>query len=451
MFLTTACIGFVQPFLPPYLKAAGLSDGLIGVVIGVGTGASLVVQPVLGRLSDRWDARRPLMAAAALLGGVAFFAFRWVPSSTGTGSASALAVTAAFLLLVALGTNAITYLSAAGGVLVGRLTQSARGGAAYAGYRVWGSVGFIVTALATGLLLGHAAENSGTGGALGRANLAGVFLWGPLLFVANALVALFVPDRKNTAVRAPAAPDAPAQAAGRPAASESARTPIPPLPWLGQQVTRHKQVALGPFLLAFFLYQFAMGGALAFLSLRLKEQGAGPQFITGVWATGVVFEALMMTRIGRWSDRWGRRPALAVAFAVLPIRLALYALAPGPWWVLAAQTLEGLNFGIMGPISIAFVNDLATDENRGLLQARLAGVSGLAFALGPVAGGLVAGALGYPAAFGALALVALAGTALFVRRVAESHPAAQRLDARAPAALGPLLRLLTAPPQRFGR
>jgi len=203
---------------------------------------------------------------------------------------------------------------------------------------------------------------------------------------------------------------------------------------------------LRPFLIAFFLYQFAMGGMLAFLSLHLKALGAGPGFIPFVWATGVVFEALMMVRIGRWSDKWGRRPALVVAFMALPVRLLLYAVAPNPWFMLAAQTLEALNFGIIGPISIAFVNDLATDRNRGAFQARLAGVSGLAFALGPVAGGLVAGVAGYRVMFVVLASVAVAGAILFVRRVGESHPSAQSLSRRGPALLRPLLRLLIAPP-----
>jgi len=203
---------------------------------------------------------------------------------------------------------------------------------------------------------------------------------------------------------------------------------------------------LRPFLVAFFLYQFAMGGMLAFLSLHLRALGAAPGFIPFVWAVGVVFEVLMMTRIGRWSDRWGRRPALAVAVLALPVRLLLLAVAPGPLFVLGVQALEGLNFGIIGPISIAYVNDLATDKNRGAAQARLAGVSGLAFALGPVVAGLVAGAAGYRLAFVALASVAVAGAVLFVRTVGESHPAAQPLDTRGPEFLRPLLRLLAAPP-----
>jgi MFS family permease len=267
-----------------------------------------------------------------------------------------------------------------------------------------------VTALVTGLLLGHQAASAG------RDALAGVFLWGPLLFLANAAVALFVPDRKN----------APAALISGGAFSAPA--------------------TLRPFLIAFFLYQFAMGGMLAFLSLHLGALGAAPGFIPFVWAAGVVFEVLMMTRIGRWSDQWGRRPALAIAFAALPVRLLLLAVAPGPLFVLGAQALEGLNFGIVGAISIAFVNDLATDKNRGAAQARLAGVSGLAFALGPVAGGLVAGAAGYRVTFVVLAGVAIAGAFLFLRRVGESHPAARPLSSGDPAPLRLLLRLLAAPP-----
>jgi MFS family permease len=166
---------------------------------------------------------------------------------------------------------------------------------------------------------------------------------------------------------------------------------------------------LRPFLLAFFLYQFAMGGMLAYLSLHLKALGATPAFITYVWAIGVVCEALIMVRVGRWSDTWGRRPALVVAFCVLPVRLLLYAVAPAPWFVLGAQTLEGMNFGIIGPLSVVFVNDVAREGARGAAQARLAGVSGLAMALGPVAAGLVAGPTSLVVAFVALAVVAAGG------------------------------------------
>jgi MFS family permease len=127
MFLTTACIGFLQPFLTPYLQAVGLSAGQIGFVVGVGTGLALLIQPLLGRLSDRWDARRPLMIAAALVAGAAYLAFRFVPPVDRAAAPNgALAATLLFTLLHALGTNGTMYLTAAGGVLVARLVERER-------------------------------------------------------------------------------------------------------------------------------------------------------------------------------------------------------------------------------------------------------------------------------------------------------------------------------------
>src|ERR671916_1360667 len=76
MFLTVAAIGFLEPFVPLYLEQSGLQRGQIGLVSGIGTGLALLIQPLLGRLSDRLDARRPLMFAAAVMAGSAYLLYR---------------------------------------------------------------------------------------------------------------------------------------------------------------------------------------------------------------------------------------------------------------------------------------------------------------------------------------------------------------------------------------
>ena len=93
MFLTTAAFGFLQPFVPLYLAAAGLRAGKIGIVLGIGTGTVLLVQPLLGRLSDFLDARRPLLIGAALIAGAAYAAYTVAPQGS----------LWAFLLLTCLG------------------------------------------------------------------------------------------------------------------------------------------------------------------------------------------------------------------------------------------------------------------------------------------------------------------------------------------------------------
>jgi hypothetical protein len=73
-----------------------------------------------------------------------------------------------------------------------------RGAAAYAGYRVWGSVGYIVVALTAGFVLGQ--RLGGGGGRRARPGRTGPRLHlRPVLFFAIALVSLLVPDAKAPA------------------------------------------------------------------------------------------------------------------------------------------------------------------------------------------------------------------------------------------------------------
>jgi|SRR5579884_476385 len=402
MFLVTAVMGFLQPFVPLYLEAAGLTRAQIGLVIGFGPGMALLIQPLLSRLSDRMDARRPLMAVAAVTSGIAYLSYH---------AAHGLP---AFLLLSALGANGTIFLGAMGGVLVGRMVlDPRRGGAAYTRYRIWGSVGYIVVAyLAVWIMALKVANHS----RLDRIALAPIFTYGPLLFFAIALVVLLVPDRRNLVFKPTALTNAPEERPGLP-------------------------LNLRRFLLAYFLYQLALYGASAYISLYLKSLGARPLAITNTFVAGVVCEVLIMTQVGRFTDQFGRRPALAVAFLVMPLRLLFYPLASTPFQVLLIQTLHGLNFGIMGAIAIVFVNDSATDLDRGAAQARLAGVSGLATALGPAVCGWLAQQFGIGWMFVAMSGVGACGAVVFFGWVRDSHPGPRPL----PALLRPLGRLLTEP------
>ncbi len=390
MFLITASFGFLQPFVPLYWEASGLSQAEIGIVGGIGSGAALLVQPLMGRLSDLLDSRRHLIAAAALGAAAAYFCFQYVSSA------------AAFAALTAIGVNGTIYLNAAAGVVCGRLGGRTRGGATYAAYRVWGSVGYIVVALLAGGLINSSSANTG----MSRAALMPVFRWGPTVFLAVAALAMLIPDPRSVQCNS----DQPTPAQADPDSQGDTSG------------------LLRPFLMSFFLYQFALYGASAYLSLYMKALGASPLWITATFASGVVCEVLVMSRIGRLSDALGRKPVLAVAFILMPIRLLCYIPATGPLWVLAVQLLHGLNFGIMGAIAVAYVNDVATDRTRGAAQAALASAGGLAVAIGPALCGLIAHRFGIGWMFGAMSVVGAAGALVFLTRVREPlrHPAMAR-------------------------
>ena len=407
MFLITSTFGFLQPFVPLYMQASGLTLRDVGIVLAISTGLALLLQPILGRLSDRIDARRPIMVCAAIAAGCAFLGYRSASSLLG------------FVLLSAIGTNGTIYLNAAGGVLVGRMAAgSGQSGAIYAKYRVWGSVGYIFVSLFSGWLVStHQKPNE----PLSRNLLDLAFTYGPLLFFAIAFVALFVPDLKRETLLAATANNA----------TELEETAFRLTPNLRY------------FLSAYFFYIFALYGASAYIAPYIKALGGDLRMITGTFAAGVVCEVLVMTRVGRITDKWGRRPALAITFLLLPVRLLLYTLVQTPLQLLFVQLLHGVNFGIMGTIAVVFVNDTASERHRGMAQARLAAVQGLANAFGPVTGGYLATQFGIPIMFALMAGVGLVRTLIFLLRVRESHPAPVSLIKQGYAPLRPLWRLLS--------
>ncbi|MCX7798931.1 MAG: MFS transporter [Fimbriimonadales bacterium] len=374
LFLVTATFGFLQPFVPLYLETAGLDRREIGWLLGIGTGASLLLQPLWGRLSDRWDTRRPFIFGSALASGAAYLAF---PHARTPWS---------FLFLQALGHNGVIYLSSVGGVLVGRLVSSRSGGTTYANYRLWGSLGYICVSLITGWLL------SAQGGAIDRQLLDRAFATVPWMFLPVAMLAFAVPDRR-TALRP---------------GGTLPKAPLPP--------------NLRVFLICHFLYTLSLYGASSFLSLFMRELGGSPLWVTAMFAGGVVCEVIVMRQSGRLSDEFGRRPLLVLTYALLPVRLCLYALCLEPGHVFLVQLLHGVNFGIVGVLSVALINDLATDNTRGQAQARLATVSGAATTVGPIALGIVAEALGLRWMFVVASLLAAAGAALLLKRFRETLP-----------------------------
>jgi MFS family permease len=291
------------------------------------------------------------------------------------------------------------------------MVREGGGGAAYANLRLWGSIGYILVATLTGLLLSGNANLS-----LSREGLDPVFRWGPLLFLAITALAWVLPDRKTD----------------------------PTLATVGHSAGPNFRV----FLVAYFLYLFALYGASSFLSLYLQSLGANSFWISLTFVGGVMVEVIVMRYAGYWSDHYGRRPLLLLSFFTLPLRLLLYIPAETPGAVAAVQLLHGINFGIMGAVAIVFANDLAGEGSHGLAQAKLAAATGLSGAFGPWILGAVAGRFGLPAMFLVAAVVALAAFAIMLLGVEDSRQESHALGERGPAWSRPIGRILDAPPRK---
>ena len=394
MFLVTGTMGFLQTFAPLYATASGLDTAQYGLMSAIATGLAMLIQPILGRGSDRFDARRPFMAGAALLAGCAYLFYRQADGFL------------AFTFLTAIGVNSFQYLNAAPTVIIGRIAQqeaNTSGGATYVRYRVFGSLGYVVVAMGMGWMVNQFISPNQR---MTRAGLDPLFLYGPCLFFLIAALCAAIPDLKI-----------------KPAVVADDGTRV-------EKPHRAERMAnLNRFLVSSFLYNFALYGASTFLPIYMKSLKATPLQITTMFAGGVVCEIAMMLFAGRWSDKNGRWPILLFAFITMPIRLLLYTAAGNPVQVMLVQLMHGLNFGVVGTIAPVFINDLADDENRGACQAKLAASAGIGLALGPLLCGQIASRFGMPTMFVTMAVFGALGAVWFAVKVRESHPLFARYSA----------------------
>jgi predicted MFS family arabinose efflux permease len=140
---------------------------------------------------------------------------------------------------------------------------------------------------------------------------------------------------------------------------------------------------------------------------------------SSVWATLLVAACVVVPQIvvavfspavGRWAQRWGRRPMLLIGFAALPVRGLLFMVITEPYLLVAVQVLDGICaavFGVLVPLTIA-------DITRGTGHFNLAqGIVGTGIGIGASVSTTLAGwmsdRLGSGSAFLGLACIGALG------------------------------------------
>ena len=117
-----------------------------------------------------------------------------------------------------------------------------------------------------------------------------------------------------------------------------------------------------------------------------------------------VVTALIATWVGHCAETWGRKPLLLLGFGVLPVRAALFSLAPSPWYLVPIQMLGGLTAAVIGVLAPLVIADVTKGTGRyNLAQGAVGTASGLGASASTIASGFLAQSLGYGAAFYGLA------------------------------------------------
>ncbi len=172
---------------------------------------------------------------------------------------------------------------------------------------------------------------------------------------------------------------------------------------------------------AIFLFHLANAPILPTVALYVKQLGGSDDLTTATVLTAQIVMVPTALLAGRYGDRWGRKPVLAIAFWVLPLRILSYILATGPKAIVGLQALDGIGAGIYGVVVISLAADLT--RGRGRFNT-LAGLFATALAIGGVVGPVISGFLvqrvGFKATFLIFAGLALCGAIIFSLFVPET-------------------------------
>lgn len=355
-------LGAYLPFFPRWLEARGVHGAAMGVVLASLPAMGLVGPPLFGVLSDRLGLRGALLRVACL-GAFACMGALGVTFALGhpLGFAGIFAAVLAFSLFRS------PMISLADVITM----ETTGAGAGYARTRLWGSLGFLVAAVAVGRYLDPTAPS-----AL------------PLAIAAPLLAALLA------------------------AWTLPAKSAAPPLPALGVASSLLARVDLRLFFGASFLASIAHSSYDLCFSLHLRDLGASDRLVGVSWALGVTSEVALMAGSG-WIFRRFTPPWLLVAaFLGAGLRWALIASVGSIPALLALQPLHSLSFALMWLASLAYVKESAPPAALATAQ----GLFSAAVAAGSVVGMPLWGALyrrsGGAVTFGIAAVVSIAAAVL---------------------------------------
>jgi PPP family 3-phenylpropionic acid transporter len=316
-FFIYAAMGIFVPFLNVYYKGIGLSGKQIGFIATLGALVAIFSGPLWGLLCDRLGRLRLLLGIVIL--------------GTITSTLGLAMVTAYFTILVLIAVFNLFASAIMPLIDSYNLTLLGEHRERYSEQRVWGTFGFLASAVFAGSIFE-------------RTGLHGIF-FGYALCLGLLLLTLFW---------------------------------LPPLAArVGRTVFKGftlmiRQPAWIVLSISVILVMIANNSWVNFLGITVKEMGGDDKLVGWMWSVGAISEIPVMFFGSRLLQRFGAKRMMAAGFMFYGIRLVLYAVMPIPEWVLGVNLMQGVSFAFYWLGGVNYVSQITPDSLRATGQSLLA-------------------------------------------------------------------------------
>ena len=335
-FFYFASLGALLPYWGLYLKSLNFTANSIGVFMAIIMGTKIVSPNIWGMIADHTGKRMLIVRFGCLM---AVISFAGVFLSSNYWWLIVVMVTFSFFWNAALPQFEATTFNH-----LGNFTHR------YSSIRLWGSIGFIVTVIALGMVLDN----------FGAAVLPSILI---VLYAGIWFSSLTVPE----------------YAAQHLVLDQQSLF----------QVLRRPEVFI--LLLVCFLMQVSHGPYYTFYTIYLEEHGYRRSLIGQMWSLGVIAEVIIFVYLHKMIPRLGLRLLLLSAFALAAFRWILVGYFV-QWLgiLLFAQLLHAASFGVYHACAIELIHRYFPGSHQGKGQALYSSVS---FGAGGAVGSLYSGLL----------------------------------------------------------